>query len=155
MTSFFGVDPGKAGAIAIITETASVIDLCDLPYIGNRLDPIALADILSQADGLRGALEEPFALATSGVPSVLTTGRNYGLLEGCVIHCAIPYQEVKPARWKKEMGVTADKETSVRLALQLFPDQRAAMQGPKGKWLDGRAEALLIAEWLRRKEMRA
>jgi hypothetical protein len=54
---------------------------------------------------------------------------------------------VTPQRWKKLMGVTADKNTSRQLAINLWPDQ--AHLFARVKDVD-RAEAALIAEWYRR-----
>ena len=154
MTAYFGIDPGKSGAVAILDADGGVIDLCDLPYIADSLDPIALLDILSQADGLRGALEMPLAMKGAAIQSVLLAGRNYGALKATMQLHHYPYEEVLPARWKKDMRVTSDKESSIALALQLFPDQRDQLVTPRGGRKDGRAEALLLAEWKRRKEMR-
>jgi len=56
-----------------------------------------------------------------------------------------PTHLVTPQIWKKSMGLTADKRTSLKMARELWPN------APLNRQKDnGRAEALLIAEWARR-----
>jgi len=63
------------------------------------------------------------------------------------INC--PWMLVTPQKWKKEMGLTADKNESLEMARKLWPN------APLTRKMDnGRAEALLMAEWLRRGELR-
>jgi crossover junction endodeoxyribonuclease RuvC len=54
---------------------------------------------------------------------------------------------VRPRAWKKDMGLTADKDESLSMARELWPDAPLARKKD-----NGRAEALLIAEWLRRQD---
>lgn len=61
-----------------------------------------------------------------------------------VIACAgIPMTPITPQSWKKVAGISGpDKEVSRRRAIQLFPDQAAALARVKD---EARAEAMLIA----------
>ncbi len=69
--------------------------------------------------------------------------QEVGLLRG-----ELPIEFVSPRVWKKRMGLTtADKETSRAMAIRMFP-LLAKELARKGD--DGRAEALLIAEYGRR-----
>jgi hypothetical protein len=53
---------------------------------------------------------------------------------------------VPPQVWKKRLKIDSDKKVSLALARQLFPN------APLARVKDGgRAEALLIAEYMRRK----
>ena len=63
----------------------------------------------------------------------------------------IPYTLVTPQRWKKELmdGMPKDKDSSRVVAIRLFPTFATEL---KLKKHHGRADALLIAEYLRRKE---
>lgn len=64
---------------------------------------------------------------------------------GLVALLGISYREVSPSVWKRGMGLDGDKERSRALARSLWP------AAPLGRKRDhGRAEALLLAEWLRR-----
>ena len=68
--------------------------------------------------------------------------------EGMLVMAGVPYELVRPAAWKKIMGVSADKGEARVMAQKLFP--QIAQQFSRVKD-DGRAEAALIAEFARRK----
>jgi len=151
---YLGIDPGQKGAWAVISEGGPCVT-DSLPFIGKELDLKALvADLSILKEGLYGAVELPLAPQTSGTTTALAVGKNYGLMKAALIILEIPYEEVSSAGWKNRMKVTADKMSSISLALKLFPSARGMLQGPRGGWLDGRAEALLIAEDKRRRETR-
>jgi len=77
--------------------------------------------------------------------STATTFEGYGYLKAFLVANGIPYIEIRPAAWKKEAGLLKkDKADSVNKAKQMFPS--AELQTPRGRLLDGRAEALLMAE---------
>ena len=56
-----------------------------------------------------------------------------------------PWHLVTPQAWKKSLKLTSDKQQSLDMARQLWPT--APLDRQKD---NGRAEALLLAEWLRR-----
>lgn len=149
-----GIDPGQKGAVGIIGN-GRFEDVYSLPFIGKDLDLNDLiASLRPHKEGLCVAVELPLAPRTSGTTTALAIGKSYGLLKAALIILEIPYEEVSSAGWKNRMKVTADKMSSINLAMKLFPSARSALQGPRGGWLDGRAEALLIAEDKRRRETR-
>lgn len=149
-----GIDPGQKGAVGIIGPSGFEATL-SIPFIGKDLDLHGLIAILGpRKEGLCVAVELPLAPQTSGTTTALAIGKSYGLLKAALIILEIPYEEVSSAGWKNRMKVTADKMSSINLTLKLFPSARDSLQGPHGGWLDGRAEALLIAEDKRRRETR-
>jgi hypothetical protein len=70
-------------------------------------------------------------------------GVGYGAYLGILTALEIPFQEVRPQTWKKAYSLNSEKSRSIIVAQQLFP---GADIGKK----DGRAEALLLAEYARR-----
>ena len=74
--------------------------------------------------------------------------RGYGVWLGIVAALSVPVEFVTPQCWKKYYNLGPDKEASRAAALQLFPSQANEL---KLKKHHGRAEALLLAEFLRRK----
>jgi hypothetical protein len=54
---------------------------------------------------------------------------------------------VTPQKWKKDLKLDSDKNKSLALARELWP--LAPLERKKD---NGRAEALLMAEWLRRQD---
>jgi len=71
--------------------------------------------------------------------------RAFGAIEAVAALLSDRVDMVLPQAWKKVMGVTADKEQSLVMARNLFPDAMLKL-----KKHHGRAEALLIAEYARR-----
>lgn len=144
---YIGIDPGKTGALALIMDDGSYRTVIDMP-----VTPSDLADELEQfidpPSPLRVAIEKQQAMPGQGVSSTFQTGYGYGLLIGTLATLGITYVEVAPSKWKAAMGLRgSDKSESRKLAQSLFPD------APLARVKDhGRAEALLLAAWLRKQE---
>jgi len=75
---------------------------------------------------------------------MFTFGRGLGIVEGVALGAGIPVRWVSPAKWKRALGLSADKGASRRRAIELWPAQSAMFARVKD---DGRAEAALIAYW--------
>lgn len=96
-------------------------------------------------------LEHVGAMPGQGTVSMFHFGENFGWIQGVLSALGIPFELVRPQRWKREFGCTGDKNTSVQVASRLFPgvDLRRT---PKCKSPhDGVCEALLMAEYARRR----
>lgn len=147
---FIGIDPGKNGGIACIdTETKIVytipyndkalIDLCrDEGYGGNT-------------EHIMCCLEKVGAMPKQGVVSMFNFGHSVGYIKGVLESFRIPYQEITPLKWKREFGLTSNKAASVDVCSKLFPDIDLLATPKSKKPHDGMAEALLMAEYARRK----
>ncbi len=84
-----------------------------------------------------------------GVTSSFNFGYGLGIWEGIIAAYELPLEKVSPQRWKKtmlaDMGKT--KDASRYKAISLFPEVAGQLSRVKD---DGRAEALLLAEYGRR-----
>jgi crossover junction endodeoxyribonuclease RuvC len=112
--------------------------------------------LLEAADDVAcAAIEYQASRPGQGAPATFSQGYGYGLWIGVLSTLRIPYEIVMPQAWKKNMGIPpkSDKSASIIKALQLFP--HAPLTTQRGRELDGRAEALLISEFLRRKMVKA
>jgi hypothetical protein len=87
-------------------------------------------------------IENVHAMPKQGVSSSFSFGRALGVAEGVLAGNGLSLRYVSPAKWKKALGLSADKGVSRRRAIELWPDHRKAF-GVK----DGRAEAALLAWW--------
>ena len=153
-----GIDPGVKGALALIDENdASRVPLVfDLPYIGDIPDVRWLSAEVGidwcDSDGpiplCLFVVEQPIAMPGQSSKATASTFRAYGALLAWVTLARIPLITPRPNAWKAKLGVTRDKESSLALAARLFPG--AGLHGPRGGAKDGRAEALLLAEYGRR-----
>ena len=149
-TIFIGIDPGKSGGIAFIdTEGGycyteqysdkSLIDLCrDESWRGCT-------------DHIMCCLEKVGARPGQGVVSMFSFGQSVGYIKGVLESFRIPYQEITPQKWKKEFGLNSDKAASAEVCRKLFPDVSLLATPRCKKPHDGMAEALLMAEYARRK----
>lgn len=150
---FIGIDPGLSGAIAIISPSG--IKLHDTPAVltgkGREYDLDALLSLLQSPTEefmIKAAIENVHAMPKQGVTSMFKMGYGLGLWHAALVAKSIPFLRVEPQRWKKEFGLRGKNKEGSRLrAIELFPEVREQLQRKKD---DGRAEALLIAEWLRR-----
>lgn len=77
-------------------------------------------------------------------------GKGLGIWLGIIAALGLPSVHITPVVWKKAMlngGAGQDKGASIVHALRLFPNAADYLTRKKD---DGRAEALLIAAFIRR-----
>ena len=159
MRYFLGVDPGQAGALAVLTAAGDLESVVPLPYIGGEpmaADIAALLLAVASAEDLFVALEEPFAVRQNSSQSSLTQGVGYGILLGVVGTLGLRHERIKPTDWKRELGLPMGKQYS-RAEKKNHSRKRASQLWPTmaEHWAratqDGPAEAALIGEAVRRR----
>lgn len=149
MSIFIGIDPGKSGAMAIVsTDTQPFVRV--VPF-----DEQSYAEVLRfhhEYDTIGGCVVERVnAMPGQGVTSMFSFGQNYGFIQGLLTAFNVPFELVMPRVWKKEFGVTSDKNTSIAVARRLFPDTPLKRTERCKKEDNNIAEALLLAVVARRK----
>ena len=145
--NIIGIDPGQKGGIACISQgVTAVYAMPDSPQ-----GIIALLNSCPSCDTIM-IVELAQPMPKQGVVSSFTYGRHFGGFEWYACMRGIRYEEVRPAKWKKDMGLNSDKINSIKLCQRLFPTVELIPKGCR-KPHDGMAEALLIAEWQRRQNM--
>ena len=142
--NYIGIDPGKGGALAVITEENALV----FPF-----DRKSYVNILGAMRGKQAkcCLERVGAMPGQGVTSMFSFGENFGFIQGVLESNGIPYELVTPQKWKREFGVTGDKNSAVSVCRRLFPEVSLLRTPKSRKADDGMAEALLMAEYARRK----
>ena len=176
---YIGIDPGLNGGVGVIfnrelEDTVISVGSFD-EYIGrgcalttvhvwdtpttivtkagkNKRRPLvgAMALLLkpfANRKDVLAVLEDVHAMPQQGVSSTFTFGEGKGIWEGILGAFDIPFDLVSPQAWKKEMGLDKDKNASRAKAVQLFPNLTEQLARVKD---DGRAEAILMAEYGRR-----
>jgi len=146
MKYYIGIDAGKSGALAII-RTGEVEGVLLIPF---DADDYNRALLRIDATDAVCCLERVTAMPKQGVVSMFNFGMNYGLIQGLLLANAIRYELVTPQRWKREFGITSDKNTSIDVCKRLFPTVSLKRTVNSKKDDDGLAEALLLAEFARR-----
>ena len=139
MKVYVGIDPGKTGAVAVLHGPEDIIffdtgDSLSLDYVEVFV-----------------CIEKAQAWPDQGVVSMFNYGVEYGKMLGMLKTLNIPFAEIHPNLWKKEFSLFHQpKERSIAVAKQLFPSISDHLTRKKDH---GRAEALLIAEYARRRNM--
>jgi len=141
---YIGIDPGLHGAIAILDSKGTPIELLDMPMDDGWYDAKMIYFHLLQQH------ERAKVIGIEAVYRFPKVTRGFGLLEG--VATVVPHStviKIPPRRWQKWWGIKkADKDLSRALALKYYP--RYDMELAR-KMDHNRAEALLIAEYTRRK----
>lgn len=142
---YIGIDPGKDGAMAFLQEEEPPIVITFDMELYNR----ALYEGWHHV--CKCCLERVGAMPGQGVTSMFKFGENFGFIQGLLTAYSIPYELVTPQKWKKEFQVTGDKNSSIAVCKRLFPDVSLHRTDRCKKDHDGMAEALLMAEYARRR----
>lgn len=157
---YCGLDVGEKGSLAIIhgdtIETFSfqdydIIDICyELSIINERASIYAVVEDVHSVQG-------------SSAKSNFTFGYNKGWIVGMLTAMHIPYSMIPPKEWQSGVWERCDKvmdgkkvktkETSIKCAKRIFPnvDLRRTPQCRVAD--DGICDALLMAEYARRKNL--
>ena len=140
-----GIDPGLKGAICYLKD-GKIQLLEDMPLIGKEIDKKELNWFLSLYPECNIAgLEKQMIMAKQR--GQYKIGVNFGLLEAFLFANQKPYEIVTPAKWKKYFNLLKkEKSDSVNLAMKYFPESDFVTK--RGRLLDGRAEAALIALYM-------
>lgn len=144
---YIGIDPGKDGALALLwPDRTPVVLVFDREVYRNALDAVKESAELSVC-----CLERVGAMPGQGVTSMFKFGENFGFIQGLLTAYSIPYELVTPQKWKKEFQVTGDKNSSIAVCRRLFPGFSLRRTPKCCADHDGMAEALLMAEYARRR----
>lgn len=159
-----GIDPGITGAIAILrpeNEKLRFVAVFDMPFYElkvsgknrKRIDLTGLSFLLDQysRNTKFAMIEDVGQVGTNADPfSAFVFGFATGAVHGALAMAGVKTEKVKPQVWKNYLGLDADKEKSLNLAIKLFPESQKYL---KRKMDHGRAEAILMA-WFAFKHMR-
>jgi crossover junction endodeoxyribonuclease RuvC len=158
-----GIDPGATGAAALIDARSGaavlVEDLDADPSVTvQRLDSILVSGGVEGPRNFFAIVERAQSMPAErldrktgkvvrqGISSTATYMTGYGVLLGWLCARGIPYDTVHPSTWKCAMSLTKSKEETLAVARRLFPNIELSRKKDHN-----RAEALLLAEWARRK----
>lgn len=151
-----GIDPGIAGAIALI-EHGLFVDVADIPTMQRgstskkqAINAAELAAIVRCFNPAAACVELVQAMpprgdkSGMGAASAFNFGESAGVIRGVLAAIGVETHYVTPATWKKRAGLSGnrDKEASRSLAIRLWPSAPLARKKDSG-----RAEALLIGKY--------
>lgn len=162
-----GIDPGKDGAIAFMSQTG--IWVVDTPTLqrsssgkkgkrqydeqGMRQSLVDFIDAHSAHGEVMVGVEMTTPRPDEARMTTWAQAMGIGLWKGILIGMQMPFIEVYPQVWKRQLlsGLPKGKAAAYTGASRLYPWLAPKLKGPKGGLKDGRCDAVLIAEYARRK----
>ena len=142
--TYIGIDPGKSGALAIIDGDDVRTFLFDKDVYLRELLRVDEKNAVC-------CLEHVNSFPHDGHNVSFYFGENFGWIQGVLDAYKIPYELVRPQKWKKEFSITKDKNLSIQVCKRLFPDVSLLPTARCRKENDGIAEALLLALYAKRR----
>lgn len=143
---YIGIDVGAKGAMTILNEYGE-IEFCD-SFESVRTYSYYLKKIEHSLDILIG-IEKVSSMPGQGVKSMFSFGQRFGELTGMCDALELPYILVPPKAWQKACMIPSgsDKRVIAEHIQRLYPS--AKLLGPKGGLLDGVADSIGLAHYVR------
>ena len=138
---YMGIDPGYSGAVVVVDHKGAFVDSVRLSETEHDVHGFVDA----YAGGVELAiLEKVNAMPRQGVSSTFKFGTSYGFCRALLVCHSIRFETTPPGVWQKTMGCLSkgDKKVTKAAAQRLFPEEKV---------VHATADAMLIAEYARRK----
>lgn len=161
---FVGIDPGLTGGIAALDEKGVplFVGAFSPTKVENEFDMHKLCDILTDlrcevphSNRMLIGLEKVHAMPKQGVSSTFKFGSTFGKIQGILAAKHLPFELVRPQEWMNSMlaGEAKDlgKVRAKNVSHRLFPDVDFRASARSTTVHSGMADAILIAEFMRRK----
>ena len=151
-----GIDPGLAGAVAVLSNDDVVIDIFDMPtiksgtknFINRALLHYTLkSHVDSATDATTVFIEAARPVPKSGEQASFAFGMSYDVPITIATCLGLRVEYIEPKAWKAANNLKGGKDQkkhSITRAIQLYPDQCYYFTRVKDS---DRAEALLIARF--------
>lgn len=144
-----GIDPGRHGALAFFDTDAGTLAVAPIPIIGQQrsekmkffVDEGRLVELLRVHQPEVAYIEDVFSMPSDGHVGAFSFGENKGVLKGTLAGVGCERRYVAPARWKAELGCTANKAETKKIARLLLPKCAGILKS------EGKCEAALIGLW--------
>ena len=150
----FGIDPGLAGAIAIL-DGKKIVDITDLPTMSDgkknkkQLNSAHLSQYISKniqdINKTVVVVEQVNAMPGQGVTSMFNFGQTFGAIKGISATLKLPIFFVRPAKWKKHFElINSSKDASRTKAIEMYPSISNQLSKKKDV---NKSDAILIARF--------
>lgn len=149
---YIGIDPGsKSGAYAIIDDAGAYVFPWDDRMFVDSMKVVTMVQEGGKPAKAVACVEKVNAMPKQGLSSTWVFAQNFGYIQGVLSTLGIKFQLVPPRVWKKEYSLTSDKAKSIEVCHKLFPEVSLKRTDRSRKDDNNLAEALLMAEYARRK----
>ncbi len=148
-TCVVGIDPGKTGYLAAIILPDKIISV--LP---TDSQPLQIVEWLNRMDSKAQiqmvVMEQVHSIFGASAKSNFKFGFNVGFITGIVQSKGLGMTYIQPKAWQGILRIPkTEKENRKKIhaetMLQLYPHSRDLIYTPRGRLLDGAADAILIA----------
>lgn len=142
--AIIGIDPGKNGAIAWITNGKACVEKMPdtLKDLWELIENISTRNchLYYERIDCKAYIEAVSSSPQMGVVSAFSFGQGYGNLEMALTAAGIPFERVRPQVWQKTLGCMSkgNKNVTKAKAQELFPHMKVT---------HATADALLIATY--------
>ena len=127
----FGIDPGIAGAIAVLDDK-KIVDVKDLPTMSEgkknkrQLNSANLSQYISSNivdfNKTVVVVEQVNAMPGQGVTSMFNFGQTFGAIKGITATLKLPIFFVRPSKWKKHFElINSSKDASRTKVIEMYP----------------------------------
>ncbi len=152
----FGIDPGIAGAIAVLDDK-KIVDAKDLPTMSEgkknkrQLNSANLSQYISSNivdfNETVVVVEQVNAMPGQGVTSMFNFGQTFGAIKGITATLKLPIFFVRPSKWKKHFElINSSKDASRRKVIEMYPSFAEKLSKKKDV---NKSDAILIARFFR------
>lgn len=155
---YIGVDPGAKGYVCVYNSASR--QYSHYPLGGDDL--LGFLAPLMEQDCI-AVVEKVHAMPAQGRSSIFTFGYNVGRIIGMLETLGIPYTQVTPQVWQKEMWDSGDKvatgskvdnkRTSYNAARRLHPSMQFKRTERCKTFDDNMVDATLICDYAIRKNL--
>lgn len=136
MRYIFGIDPGRKGAVAWMDPVSRELVGVEDAFSDNEDSPRRLCELFKEAKLI--VIERPLAFPGTPAQSLITLATSYGSTLGIALALGVPVVTPTASQWKRSVGVSSDKKSSVAEAVHLFNWEGRAPRHDK-------CEAMLLA----------
>ena len=138
----FGIDPGIAGAIAVLDDK-KIVDVKDLPTMSEgkknkrQLNSANLSQYISSNivdfNTTVVVVEQVNAMPGQGVTSMFNFGQTFGAIKGISATLKLPIFFTRPSKWKKHFElINSSKDASRTKVIEMYPSFAERLSKKKG-----------------------
>lgn len=157
---YIGIDPGLDGAIVALDANSKIVEVVDaktLTVSANKakrsLSAAMMVSTLRRMTRCTGAviaIEQWLTMPKQGAVSAATGGSGWGYYIGILAALGVPYVVAHPLTWQRAILSRCPgkgKGRAVAYAERRWP--QLVLHTERGRLLDGRADAVCLAEYAR------
>ena len=160
---YVGIDIGLKGAVARIADEEESTGF-KMPLLGKEEDPHDIIEELRELNAEHIVFEKLGVIFGTSKATAYSMGKQSGIIETACICLGVPYTAVRAKEWQKDMftGVTEAKKSNgkrdtkamaLTVCKRIFPGVKLTMSDRATVPHDGYVDALLMAEWAKRKNL--